>query len=248
MPCPRANAKVALPPFMSPEQPHQSAPKPLFIKARDTIEQNPAVHAVLQTIGTYIHANHISASRALGVIAAVCLDPVSRAASVATYAVTTGVDWLDGAVARSTDGGETREGAILDTFIDKIGNAIALSHIVSQHMEHVWFSAAAALSVSLNVISQAQRGPTQLKDIARGIFSPERCEKVENGKGVNGIRANVFGKIKMIIESAAILGMFAAGDDPMMQGAATLALTASSALCVIGTRKRMHVKREKEIA
>jgi phosphatidylglycerophosphate synthase len=208
-----------------------------LLKLRDQVEER--LHVVLERLGRMVHANRISAGRILGAGLSIGLDTVSHGASTVTWTVTTILDWVDGAVARAMPHGRTKEGAIIDPFIDKANNLLALSYLALNHLDDGAFLAAAAASVALNIISQVKRGPwgEQLRAIGRGVATPEACEPVEDAQ-VRGITANVYGKVKQALECLAIGGMFAAGDAPGMRTTATIGLVASSALSVASTWKR----------
>jgi phosphatidylglycerophosphate synthase len=152
-------------------------------------------------VGKYVHPNHITAARVPLTAAALVVDRISHIGGATTYAVATLLDWLDGAVARQTNQ-QTREGAMLDPYVDKITNATALAYIVTQHSENIWLAIAATLSVVLNIVSQAQRGRihTQTVDAIRAVLSPSSYEPSTASTDVKKISANVWGKIKQIIE------------------------------------------------
>lgn len=194
----------------------------------------------LQAIGKLVHPNHITASRVPVTIAAIGLDQLSQVASTTAYAVAALLDWLDGAVARSTKGKETREGTLLDPLMDKTSNFLALSYQIGMHIDDIAFMTAALTSMLLNTLSQWQRGPVldQLADAKKGILEPGACEPVEAEKNVARIKANTFGKVKQIIECLSIGTMFAAGDSQEARIAAAIGLGISSLLCLVSTLKR----------
>ncbi len=218
------------------EQPPEPASPMLQI--RNKLEK--PLNAALQAIGNVVHPNHITASRVPLTVAAIGLDQVSHIAGATVYAITTLIDWLDGAVARSSKGKETKEGTLLDPFIDKVANFTALSYQIGLHADDIAFTAAAIASMSLNAVSQVQRGDLagQAADIHKGILAPDSCEPVKEDGAVKGIKANTLGKIKQMFECAAITGMFAAGEHDEMRIAAAAALIASSLFSLAGTLRR----------
>lgn len=209
-----------------------------FEQGRDLLEQH-VLSPVTAVVGKYVHPNHITAVRVPLTVAALAVDRVSHIGSTTTYAVATLLDWLDGAVARETDQ-QTREGAMLDPYVDKVTNALSLAYIVSQHSENIWLAIAATFSVGLNVLSQAQRGSLhkQTVDAIRAVLSPATCEPSGTSTDAAKISANVWGKIKQIIECTVITGMLAAGDTEQVQTASAVGLGVATALGAWGTVKR----------
>jgi len=219
-----------------------------LLEARNSIERFAPVKQALRRVAGVIHPNHITAIRVPGAVVAAALDRVSHTAGAVAYAVNTLLDWADGAVARSRKGSETREGTLLDPLVDKVSNAIVLAYQVAQHVDDWRFATAAAVSVTLNAVSQLQRGPIggQVKDAARGVFAPGSCEPVETNGATKSIKANTWGKVKYMMESSAIGAMFAAGDSGMVRISAAATLAASSLLCIVGTVKRMRAGKSTE--
>lgn len=204
-----------------------------LLSSRDAVERVPMMKKTLQGIGSVVHPNRITAARIPITALVIAADQISGIASAVTNAVNTTIDWLDGAVARSTSGKETKEGAMLDPYVDKISNTVLLAYQVATHIQDITFAVTAAVSVALNIAKQRKRGPLlqQTSDSVRAIWNPETCESVEKGDtSIEALKADSLGKIKQLLECTSITTMFAAGDNEYGRLIAVASLALSTAL------------------
>lgn len=229
-----------------PPQAHESKDMAdALLEKRDIVERISLVRKSLQWLGTHMHPNHITAIRLPLTAVAAAIDTISHTASTLTFAVTSGLDWVDGAVARSTPGKETREGAMLDPAVDKVCHAIALGYLVTQHIDDLVFATAALVSVVLNIVKQAQRGSLgeQIADAQRGLLTPGECHPITSDAEAKKMKASGWGKIKHMLEVTAITGMFAGGEEQWVRIAAAVTLALSSLVNVKDILKKMRGKK-----
>ncbi len=110
-------------------------------------------------------------------------------------------DFLDGRIARMY-GLQTKEGARLDPLMDKIKN-LAIGGFMILREQFIFLTVANFLNFAVDFISQRQRGPLrhQFKEAWRAVLHPETCTIDTNGN--SNIRANVFGKAKLVVQNIA---------------------------------------------
>lgn len=211
------------------------------LAVRDQCEDLSAFRRATQWLGERIHPNRITVLRSLGAPLAMAAAPISQAIAATVFAIGSIGDWVDGAVARRCNL-RTREGALLDTAVDKLTHAASLGYLAVAYPD-LALALASTLSVVLNIRSQLQRGPLseQWSDMKRGFLKPSDCEVVEkDSPDVHRIQANAMGKIKHVIECCSIVAMFAAGQVEEVQAAAAGGLIISSGCSVLSTMKRQR--------
>ncbi|MDD4319048.1 MAG: CDP-alcohol phosphatidyltransferase family protein [Candidatus Peribacteraceae bacterium] len=211
-------------------------------------EHLPGMQRALRAVGKAVSSDTLSLLRIPVTAVAVALDAASCHASAAvTYGAAVLTDMGDGAVARATKT-VSRKGMLLDTLCDKGGNITALVyHIAVQvhalvassealpAMERAAFAAGALASITCNIRSQLQRGT--IREQAAILWeadTPEGAAVPSAGM----IQANIYGKLKQIIECVAIGALFAAGREPVVAAGAGATLAVSAALTEMGRRRR----------
>ena len=225
------------------ENPTAEPESPLHA-VRDIAEKWHPIKSAVRRLGKFASPNRITASRLPFGAAAIALQTISKTAATTVYTLNAILDWADGAVARGVKNGQTVEGARLDPLVDKAVNMTTLAALVTQHIHDIEFCAAAALSLIINIASQAQRGPLggQIKEAVRSVQSPESCTPVSPEMNMKAIRANAWGKMKLILESVAIGTMMAFGDNQTAEISASIGLAVSALLGLVGVMKRGHQK------
>ncbi len=169
------------------------------------------------------------------------IEPITGTIS---YSLNLVCDWFDGMSAR-VNNQRTKEGEKLDPLVDKITNAAYLAYISVLHMHDLSLMIASAANVAVDVGSQLQRGNpvVQAKEAVQATLHPHECTHIDPAtEGVNRVKANTWGKIKMMLQSSAIVATLLAGDDDMVRTGAAVTLGASAIVGTIGTVKRMFKK------
>jgi len=224
---------------LSEEHPAQQQCDNVFLATRDGAERNLTSLARLLPHPNIITGRMRPALAAGGLIA----QQINAVAGTTLYALNLLCDWLDGMSAR-VNKLQTQEGEKLDPIVDKITNAAYLIYLCLHHIEALAFDAAAVANIGVDLWSQSQRGPLleQMKEGVRATVSPESCTPIDPAeKQVNNIRANTAGKLKLIVQSAAIATMLIAGDSETARHVATGMLSVAAVLGVVGTLKRKGI-------
>lgn len=172
------------------------------------------------------------------------LHTVSPILGTVSYSLNLACDWFDGMSAR-VNNQRTREGEKLDPLVDKVTNAAYLVYLSILHINDISVAIASAANIAVDAASQLQRGNPvdQAKEAVHATLHPHDCEHIDPvTEGVNRVKANTFGKIKMMLQSAAIVAMLVS-DEEATQTGAVAALGASAVVGAIGTAKRMFHKK-----
>ncbi len=226
---------------MENKEPDQPAKKALLIQARDAVED------VMEPIAPYLpHPNVISGPIriASGTIDMVLHATVGPIIGTVGYAVTSGLDWVDGFKARKSNMC-TVEGTRLDSNADKLINAAHLIYLMTMHFRCILFDIAAIATIANDLHSARQRGGImeQTRDGICASLHPSSCTPVEEGvqEELSRITANVQGKVKMIMQCVAIGAMMLAGDNENVRIYASTGLLVSDGIGFIGTLKRQGI-------
>ena len=219
------------------EAPSTQSDEALLLQMRDQAEK--VAESALKVIGETVHPNRITAMRIPIGAAAVATHTVSATAGTILYAVNTLIDWLDGAAARAARKGTT-EGAKLDPLVDKVVNGGTMGYLIASGQSDPLLTASALLAAASDALSQLQRGPVveQTREAIRAVLNPEACHSTDLHPNVGSIKANVWGKVKMCLQSGSIAVWMAGAQHEEARVAAAAGLGASAVLGLIGTIKR----------
>lgn len=212
------------------------------------------LHSPFDRVAQCIHRrgidpSHVTASKVPLSLGSIAIHQMNPLAGVLTFILSSAPDILDGKVARIS-GRTTREGALLDAFIDKVVNAYMYFYLLTQLPEE-WMTAEMmlvflmALNFSLDLVSQRLRGPLlqQMKTCLRVVRDPREATVVE---GNTAESANIAGKQKAWAQFAAIMLMLISSHDPITQWLAVTAFSLSSVLAGKSISRRLaFIKSEK---
>jgi len=213
-----------------------------FLDARNAIESRVGGLARLLP-----HPNRISGQIRLALAGlGLPLHMASSVAGTVCYSLNLVCDWLDGMSAR-VNNLRTKEGEKLDPLVDKVTNAAYLAYL-SVQIQDVSFAVAAAVNVIVDTVSQLQRGGVreQCAEAAQAVLHPTECTPASPEEGINAVKANTWGKVKMLLQSAAIVIGMLASDNATAQNVGVGLLGASALLGTVGTVKRMRKKKRAE--
>jgi len=237
----RRQAEGTLPPIfpqMTTEEPTENGNA--FLDTRNAIESRISGLARLLP-----HPNRISGQIRLALAGlGLPLHMVSSVAGAVCYSLNLVCDWLDGMSAR-VNNLRTKEGERLDPLVDKVTNAAYLAYL-SVQIQDVSFAVAAAVNVIVDTVSQLQRGGVreQCSEAAHAVLHPTECTPASPEEGINAVKANTWGKVKMLLQSSAIVLGLLAGDNATAQNVGVGLLGASALLGTVGTVKRMRKKKQ----
>ncbi len=180
-----------------------------FIDKRDAIEKISFVKELLAWFGENIASpNQITSSRVLAVAPAIAIQTIAPIISTTVYSISLLLDWFDGAVARAMKNGVTKEGAMLDPLIDKIGNITFILTQLVLNYDNPVFIAGGLSTIGADIYSQVKRGDPfqQVRDGIRGTFDTKSCEVVQpDDSEIKKLQAVTQGKFKFALQSAAVL-------------------------------------------
>ena len=168
------------------------------------------------------------------------------------------LDYLDGRIARQY-GLRTLEGAKLDPLIDKSKNFAIGTHIMIKELMMNNFVLPVVIGCNwiVDYISQRARGSflKQIKNSIYAVINPKACEK--DTEENSHIRANVYGKTKMVLQVGAMLSylayklhqnhleQFSQENGEYFKKTLAGVLVASAVLGGIGVYKRWKIKKIK---
>lgn len=145
-----------------------------------------------------LHPNKVSAMGLLftGLSVASSFSEETRSLAPGLYTGAVACDILDGYLARKY-GVQTREGAMLDPFVDKVKNlAVGGLMIAYEYASFPLLVAANLVNFAVDGVSQARRGNIfdQASRCVDAVVNPRNCEM---DREINSsVRANVCGKVK----------------------------------------------------
>jgi phosphatidylglycerophosphate synthase len=149
------------------------------------------------------HPNKVSAMGLFftGLSVATSLSEETRCFAPGLYAGAVACDILDGYLARKY-GVQTREGAMLDPFVDKVKNlAVGGLMIAYEYASSPFLVAANLINFAVDGVSQARRGNIvdQTSRCVNAVVNPQNCalDREDN----SFIRANVWGKVKASLQN-----------------------------------------------
>ncbi len=205
------------------------------------MEQLTVVRETARTVGHVLTPDRITALRMLGGAAVIAVHTLSQTWGTVGFLANAALDWADGIVARARPETKTRIGPSWDALVDKTVNGGTLIYVASQINEiSTWVAAAASLTVDL--VSQLQRGPlhSQVIEGVKATISKDLVPAPNPGENVGRVQANTWGKIKMTMQSAAIATLLFTGESSdISQHIAEIALYLSAAIGSVGILKRM---------
>lgn len=210
-------------------------------------DQRGKLENALSPVAKHLPHPNIITCRIRPALAAIglALQPISPVAASCFYGANSLCDWFDGMSAR-VNNQRTAEGERMDPFVDKVINASYLAYLAIMEAETLAFQIASGVAVAADAYGQSvgDRGPLieQGKEYCRVTKNPHGCKIVEGGK-VSSAMANLSGKVKMALQSVAILAMMLGGDNEAIEYASTVSLSIASVLGGIGIAQRMSVKK-----
>jgi len=157
--------------------------------------------------------------------------------AVTLFGINTLGDWLDGASARANDK-TTKEGAALDPFTDKLINIPHFVDIIMDKETNIVLKINSALAIALDVVSTLMRGNIveQLDGFLKTIITPEYGNNDED----NTSKANVYGKLKLMFQSLAIIAKLYDKDSKRSQDIQKALLLISNLMSVISLTKKVR--------